>query len=77
MSEILFDKAKDKEIVLSDTPTAEDMAKVAARHTPEEWAKLTASHNFMLLLMKNIPKAKMLAEKILAGKGDTLTKAMQ
>jgi hypothetical protein len=74
MSEILFDKSKDNEVKLSNgLPTAADMLSVARRHSKEEWDKLCESKKFMDALSYDIPLAKIIAEKILAGKGDILT----
>ena len=76
MPECLFDKSKDIELIppKNTRPTAEEMRAVACRHSPEEWAKLCESENFMNLLCTDIPTAKRVAKKILAGKGDILTK---
>lgn len=77
MPELLFDKTKDIEIVLQPSnglPTSEEMKALANRHSSEEWDKLCSSKNFLHELSFDIRRAKILTEKILAGKGDVLTK---
>lgn len=88
MPEIIFDKDKDKEskvnmenlieaTKLPKSPTGEEMAEIAARHTPEQWEMFCKSPQFLDLICTNLPRAKCLIEKMLAGKGNTINEKNQ
>jgi len=71
---ILFDNTKDVEAISTKLlePSSDDLKFMASRFSKEQWEILCASSNFMDMLYNDFNRSRFLAEKILAGRGDTI-----